>query len=31
MPVPLLWLGAGAIALLAGTNYRNYKRFNESI
>ena len=30
MPVPLLWLGAGAIALLAGTHYRNSKRFNES-
>ena len=30
MPVPLLWFGAGAIALLVGTNYRNYKRFNKS-
>ena len=28
MPVPLLWLGAGAIVLLTG---KNYKTFNVSI
>ena len=31
MPVPLLWLGAGAIAMLAGAKYSNDKRLDESV
>ena len=31
MPAPLLWLGAGAIALLAGAKYSNDKRLDEFV
>jgi hypothetical protein len=31
MPVPLLWLGAGVIALLAGTKYSNDKVLDKSV
>jgi hypothetical protein len=31
MPVPLLWLGAGAIALLAGAKYSNDKRLDQFV
>ena len=31
MPAPILWLGAGAIALLAGAKYSNDKRLEESV
>jgi hypothetical protein len=31
MPVPFLWLGAGAIAMLAGVKYSNDKRLGESV
>tara|TARA_R110002167_G_scaffold158659_1_gene353914 strand:+ start:75 stop:593 length:519 start_codon:yes stop_codon:yes gene_type:complete len=31
MPAPLLWLGASAIAILAGTKYSNDKQLKESV
>lgn len=31
MPAPLLWLGAGAVALLAGAKYSNDKTLEESV
>ena len=31
MPVPLLWIGAGAIAMLAGAKYSNDKRLEGSV
>jgi len=31
MPAPLLWLGASAIAILAGAKYSNDKRLEESV
>jgi hypothetical protein len=31
MPIPLLWLGAGAIALLAGAKYSNDKSLEKSV
>lgn len=31
MPIPLLWLGAGAMAILAGAKYSNDKKLEESV
>ena len=31
MLAPLLWLGAGAIAMLAGAKYSSEKRLDESV
>ncbi|WP_299071500.1 hypothetical protein [uncultured Paraglaciecola sp.] len=31
MPAPLLWLGAGVIAMLAGTKYSNGKKLEQSV